>query len=254
MLPYFQLSTIYLGPIPIQFWGLMVALGLIASSLIVYKRSKRLGYNPELLLDMVLWMVIGGFVVARIFHVFFYDPTFYLSNIFEIIKIWKGGLSSFGGLFGAGIGLWLYLKKKKLNMKHLLSYLDIMTFGALYGWMIGRLGCFGIHDHWGIPCNCALAVNTPEGPRLDMAFLEILGLVPLAIIFFILRKRKLSNGWFLSVMFIYYGALRFILDFFRATDIANPDARYLGLTPAQYFAILLVAVGLFIIRKDRVKS
>ena len=76
-----------------------------------------------------------------------------------------------------------------------------------------------------------------------MAILEILGLIPLAIIFFVLRDRKKPAGWHTSILFIYYGVLRFILDFWRATDIVGSDVRYLGLTPAQYFAILLVFVG-----------
>jgi phosphatidylglycerol:prolipoprotein diacylglycerol transferase len=45
--------------------------------------------------------------------------------------------------------------------------------------------------------------------------------------------------------------MRFILDFFRATDIAGADARYFGLTPGQYSAILLVGVGIWLWKKTK---
>ncbi len=251
MIPFFQFSTIALGPITIQVWGLLVAIGILVASLIIWKRSKRLGFNSEKLLDMVLWMVVLGFVFSRVFHVVFYDLGFYISNPIDVLKIWEGGLSSFGGIFGAGVGAFLFIKKYKIKKVDLLVYLDIMTFGAVFGWLIGRVGCFSIHDHWGIPCNCPLAINTPEGGRLDMAFLEILGMIPLAFIFWFFRKKKMFSGWFLAVLFVYYGVLRFVLDFFRATDIVHPDARYFGLTPAQYFAIVLVGVGGFLLLRRR---
>ena len=60
------------------------------------------------------------------------------------------------------------------------------------------------------------------------------------------------QGYYIITLFIYYGILRFILDFFRATDIVHADARYLGLTPGQYFGIVLTIVGLYILRKVRI--
>lgn len=254
MIPWFQWTTISLGPITIQVWGLLVALGLLLATGIIYKRAKKLGHNPEQLLDIIIWMVVGGFIMARIFHIVLYDPSFFINNPIEILKVWHGGLSSFGGIFGAAIGLWIYAKKHKLSKQHILEYLDILSFGAVYGWLIGRVGCVCIHDHWGIPCDCALAIDTPDGPRLDMALLEIIGLLPIAILFFFTKKKNKPTGFFLAILLIYYGVLRFILDFWRATDIPNPDARYLGLTPAQYAAIILVILGLQIFRKNNRNS
>ncbi len=124
-----------------------------------------------------------------------------------------------------------------------------MAFVALYGWMIGRIGCVMIHDHMGKPCDCWIAIRSPDGPRLEMSILEIVGLLPLAIIFFVSRKKKNPDGWYLGLVLIYYGSLRFILDFFRATDLANADTRYLGLTPAQYFSIVMAALGGYLVTK-----
>lgn len=253
MLPYFQWATIPLGPLTLQVWGLMVALGILLAVLILWKRGKARGFDPEQLLSVTLWMIVVGFVFARLSHVFLYEPAFYLSHPFEILRVDKGGLSSFGGFVGAGLALFWLVKKGRIEKKKLWAMLDQLSFAAIYGWMVARVGCSLTHLHWGVLCeDCPLAINTPEGGRYDMAVLEIIGLIPLAIVFFVLRKRKMFEGFFLAAVMVYYGALRFVLDFFRATDVAHVDARYFGLTPAQYFAIVMVGLGIVFFKKRRV--
>ncbi len=282
MIPWFQFTVIRLGPIPIQVWGSFVALGMAVSIWIISRRSKRMGENAEQIIDLALWAIIGGLIFARVFHVFLYEPAYYLSHPIEMIKVWHGGLSSFGGLFGAVMGFIIKMKKTAANKRpaNWLKISDILAYAAIYGWMIGRIGCLMIHDHPGRVCDSFLSIRWYDGkPRLDMALLEILALIPLAILFFVKRDKQspspfracpepvegsrgrgevqsgpvASNGWFTSILFIYYGIVRFILDFFRATDIHGSDARYLGLTPAQYFAILLVVWGgCLLVKRQRV--
>jgi len=187
-----------------------------------------------------------------LFHVFFYEPTFFIAHPAEIIAVWHGGLSSFGGLVGAMLAFVIALKRKKIKKEFLSVYGNIISYSALFGWMIGRIGCLMIHDHLGKESTSFLAFNSPSGQRLDMAFLEILYLIPLAIVFLILKRKK-REDLFAALLFVYYGILRFILDFWRAdASFATGDVRYLGLTPAQYFAMVLVVFGVFLYRKTRV--
>ncbi len=253
MIPWFQWTTIQLGPVPIQVWGLFVASGMLLSLIILSKRSPRCGFDPNRVLDLALWAIVGGCISARFFHVLFYEPGYYLSYPAEILKVWHGGLSSFGGLFGAAAGAMLFFRFKK--EQYAILIVDSLAFAAVFGWMVGRIGCFMIHDHLGVRCsNCFLAIQTPDGPRLEMALIEIVGMIPLAVLFFIARRKPKEGGWFAAVLFVYYGVLRFIIDFFRAADIPGADARYAGLTPAQYFAILLVAVGGYLLTDLRKKQ
>jgi phosphatidylglycerol:prolipoprotein diacylglycerol transferase len=251
MIPYFEWKTILLGPITIQVWGLWVALGMLFALYLVSFRSKQLKLNPERMLDMSLWMIVSGIIFSRIFEVIFYESGYYFSNSLEIIKIWRGGLSSFGGLFGAVLAFFIFAKRKKIGREEMYKVVDIISFSALFGWIIGRIGCLMIHDHWGAYSKNFLAINTSTGPRLEMALLEILGLIPLAIIFYLNRKKQKADTWFTSVLFMYYAVLRFILDFFRATDVAGADSRYFGLTPGHYSAILLLACGIWLYRKKK---
>ncbi len=253
MIPWFEWKTIMLGPLTLQVWGLFVAMGMLVGVWIITKRGKRFGVNTDQLFNMIFFLIVLGLIFSRLFHVFLYEPDFYLEHPGEILKIWYGGLSSFGGLFGAGVGFLFLIKKFQWKEKFFLVS-DILSFGAVFGWMIGRIGCFMIHDHLGQHSNCPLAIQTPDGSRLDMALLEILGMIPLAIVFFVFRKKHVAQGWFTGILFVYYGVLRFILDFFRATDIAAADTRYFGLTPGHYSAIILVFVGGFILYKTSWKK
>ncbi|EKD67833.1 MAG: prolipoprotein diacylglyceryl transferase [uncultured bacterium] len=249
MLPWFEFTTVHLGPIPIQVWGFFVALGMLLSMLLIQKESKRKNFSAEPLLDLALKMIVYGVIGARIFHIFFYEPAFFIAHPAEIIAIWHGGLSSFGGLLGAMLAFFIALKRKKIQVQFLTIYGNIIAYSALFGWMVGRIGCLMIHDHLGKESECFLAFDSPQGKRLDMALLEIIGLLPLAIAFFVLKKKK-KEDMFAPLLFVYYGLLRFILDFWRAeASFATGDVRYLGLTPAQYFAMVLVVFGVFLYTK-----
>jgi phosphatidylglycerol:prolipoprotein diacylglycerol transferase len=195
---------------------------------------------------MAMWMIVLGLVFSRLFEVVFYDPAFYFSQPLEIVKIWHGGLSSFGGLIGAVIAFFAFARRKKLDKAYLYKIVDVFSFSAVFGWIVGRIGCLMIHDHWGAHSACPLAIVTPSGPRLEMAMLEILGMLPLALLFWWSRNKEKPQGWYTAILFIYYGILRFVLDFYRATDISGSDARYFGLTPGHYSGILLLLCGLWL--------
>jgi phosphatidylglycerol---prolipoprotein diacylglyceryl transferase len=249
MIPWIEWTTYSIGPVTLQVWGTFVALGILLASFAIYKNSEKFGLKGEQMMDLVIWLLVGGFIGARLGHVFLYEPVFYFSQPLEILKIWHGGLSSFGGFVGAGISFFWFAKRNKIDKKLWLKVGDLLMFGALPGWMVARVGCFLIHDHPGTLSHSIVALQHPNGARLDMALLEIFGILPLALYVFVTRKKLQPNGLHLSIIFIYYGTLRFILDFWRATDVVNADARYFSLTPGQYFAIVMVAVGVLIFRK-----
>lgn len=246
MIPWFQYITVYIGPIPIQVWGFFVALGIVCGSILMYRLVKRhLGKTvADKAMDLATYTIVSAIVFSRIFHIVFYNLDFFLADPLEILRVWHGGFSSYGGFFGALLVIFWYYKKKHFPQKmHVYEVLDYFAIGTLVGWIIGRIGCFMIHDHMGKPCDCFLAIQTPDGPRLEMALLEILCLLPLAIVFYLLYRRKMPQGFFLALLGIYYGVVRFVLDFFRATDIFGADARYFSLTPAQYFSIIVLLVS-----------
>ncbi|MBD3311412.1 MAG: hypothetical protein GF349_02875 [Candidatus Magasanikbacteria bacterium] len=251
MIPWFQFTTINIGPIPIQVWGLFVSLGIILATVIIWKKAEQKHIDRDLVLDIIIIALLFGLIFSRLFHIVFYKPVYYLQNPLTVLQVWLGGFSSYGAFFGAALGFIYIYKKRSIKKSSLPKMLDLFAFGSIYGWIVGRIGCFMIHDHLGKHTDMWLSIATPSGSRFEMALLEIIALIPLAILFFVYRKKEVFSGWFFSVLVIYYGILRFVLDFFRASDIVNADARYLGLTPAQYFSVVLVGLGVHFFLKFR---
>jgi len=197
---------------------------------------------------LVTWVIVGAFLMARVFHVM-YEPGLYLADPLEFFRIWHGGLSVMGGFLGAAImGIW-YLRRKKVDVY---AYVDTAMFGLPLGLFIGRIGCFLIHDHPGTLTDFALGVKYPDGVRHDHGlYLSINGLI-LFLLFLWLARKQVKTGTYLIVFLGWYGVMRFFLDFLRATDGAIVDTRYLGLTPAQYASLVMVALGLWIWKKKRI--
>jgi len=243
MIPFFEWQTIPLGPVNLQVWGLFVAMGFLFGALAAGWMVKKRGGDPKIVYDLTTWLVLAGLIGGRIGHVLFYDFAYYIENPGEIFAIWHGGLSIFGGFFASIAVSYLYLRYKKVDVWH---YSDSMLFGLPVGLFIGRIGCFLIHDHPGTATDFFLGVQYPDGiTRHDHGlYLSINGLI-LAIVFYFLSRKQRPVGTYIAVFSIWYGIVRFYLDFYRSIDVT-----YLGLTPAQYFSLLLAAFGVvYSIRK-----
>ncbi len=252
MLPYIHIPTVSLGPITLQVWGLMVSLGILLTLYIAGRILKERGIRNEPLISLAFWAVIFAFLGARFFHIFFYEPKFFLAHPFEIFKIWHGGFSSFGGFIGGGAAGIVYIRKNKLPQA---EYVAAILTAMPWGWAIGRIGCFLSHLHPGKLTNSILGVRFPGGARYELGFIEMLNGISAGLVILIARRFIKKDG--IAPMFgvAWYAIVRFFTDFLRATDIPEADARYLGLTPAQYGAILLCVGATFILfRSSRARA
>lgn len=258
MIPYFQYNAFQIGPIVIQVWGLMVALGIMAAVLLMDQLAKKLVLSREVLLDLAIWILVSGFIFARVFHVVFYNLDFYLRYPAEAIAFWHGGASSLGGLFGAALAVYLFAKARKFSWPELAPYLDITAFSLWLGWGIGRLGCFLIHDHPGKLASFFLAVNFPAGARHDLGLYDSLLAFGIFIIFALLFRRLIRQRWGLisGLSLAVYAVVRFFLDFLRAADLEQSDVRYFSLTPAQWgmAALILALTGALVYGRVKRKT
>lgn len=236
MIPYFQYNSILLGPISIEVWGLFVSIGLTVAIFLAYRLAKKYLLSGEVILDLAVWAIIGGLIGARILHVVFYEPIYYIQYPLDALKFWQGGASSLGGFIGAGFAVYIFVKIRKFTLKEFLPYLDISVLSLWLGWGIGRLGCFFIHDHAGKLSNFFLAVNFPSGARFDLGLFESILAFLLFTIYFLLLTRIIKIRWGLVAILslMDYALVRFFLDFLRATDLPQSDIRYWLLTPAQW--------------------
>jgi phosphatidylglycerol---prolipoprotein diacylglyceryl transferase len=240
VIPWFLFPTLDAGPFHIQSFGVLSALGILAAVQLAAKGAKETGRNPQVILDFAVVGVLTGVVVGHLVHLFFYHPE-ELSGGLQIFKFWEG-LSSMGGLAGGVVSAFFFFRHRGIRFH---DYADAFALGVAPGWGIARVGCFTVHDHPGLRTNFFLAVRFADGPRHDLGLYEAIILLALGAVLWALHRRDLLRGRLLALLAVVYGIARFLLDFLRASDVAYADARYLGLTPAQYAAIALVAYGVW---------
>jgi phosphatidylglycerol:prolipoprotein diacylglycerol transferase len=242
VIPYFQPPALHLGPLTIQIFGVLAALGVYTGARIAMRAARDEGLDGQVLADFAVWGVVAGVVFGHLVHLFFYHPE-ELREPWRIFAVWEG-LSSFGGLLGGVIAAAVFFRRRRIRLH---DYSDALALGIAPGWGIARLGCFAIHDHPGVRTDFPLAVAFPGGARHDLGLYDAIALFAIAAVLFALRRSDLLRGRLLAVLALLYGLQRFFLDFLRGYpgDVEYPDARYLGLTPAQYFCIALWVYALW---------
>lgn len=239
VIPAFKLPNLPLGPITIQSFGVLTALGVVVAAWLAGRAARGMGKDPQVILDFAVVGVLTGVVTGHLVHVLFYHPE-ELSG-WQVLKVWEG-LSSMGGLLGGILAAAVWFRWKRIPFA---GYSDALALGIAPGWGVARVGCFSVHDHPGLPSDFFLAVNMDGGPRHDLGLYEAILLFTLGALLWALHRRGILRGLLLSLLAVLYGSGRFLLDFLRARPEEGlyADARYLGLTPAQYIVVALVAFG-----------
>jgi len=212
---------------------------------IVKRRAVKEGLDPAKASRLVSGMLIPGFIVAHVFDRLVYHPQEWLRDPLSILWIWKS-LSSFGGFWGVVLGAWI-LSKRHPTKPDTWRYLDLIAYAFAFGWIFGRLGCTLAYDHPGRETNFFLAQIFSDGKaRFNLGMIEALYFIPLAAIFFALGRKPRPAGFFVGLLCLFYGPFRFFVDFARYVD-----ARYFGLTPAQWGSLLVIIAGALILFRMR---
>ncbi len=105
------LSGIGLEDRPVVWYGLLFATGFLLSQQVMYYIFKKEGKPQEDVDKLTTYMVVAVVLGARLGHCLFYNPSFYLSNPLEILKIWEGGLASHGGAIGILTAIWIFVRR-----------------------------------------------------------------------------------------------------------------------------------------------
>jgi len=252
MIPYYHFPSYKFGPFTLEIFGVFVAIGIYIAANINWKQARREGLDATPMADFAFYGVIGGVLAAHLVHLFLYHPEELRERgPLQILKFWDG-LSSSGGIAGGLIVAWVYFGRKKISFNR---YADALALGIAPGWAIARIGCFLVHDHPGVRTNFPLAVSFPVvpfgGPRHDLGLYDSLWLFVIAIVLYWMRRNGILRQRLMAVMALMYGPARFYFDTLRATDLPYVDARYFGLTPAQYGCIAAVAYGVVKLARTR---
>ncbi|MEA1954682.1 MAG: prolipoprotein diacylglyceryl transferase [Campylobacterota bacterium] len=113
------------GSIQLRWYGLLFVGSFFLGLKILDWVYKREGKDPAILETLLIYVMVGTVVGARLVHCLFYEPNYYLSNPLEILAIWKGGLASHGGLSGILIALYIFAKRYNESYMWLLARVAI---------------------------------------------------------------------------------------------------------------------------------
>ena len=145
----------------IRWYGLLFALGLLILGPMVEERIwKREKLPVEWMNSLYIYVVIGTVVGARLGHVLFYNPSYYLANPSEILKIWEGGLASHGGSIGVILAVWLY--SKRVTKKSVLWALDRLAVPTGLAAALIRLGNLMNSEIFGRPTDAPWGFIIPR--------------------------------------------------------------------------------------------
>ena len=248
MIPYFGAETISIfGLFPIRVWGTLVALGFCLGTYIAYKRAQRLGLNADHVVTMAGWIFLAAMIGSRLFHVFVYEPGYYLAHPWQAIDPRQPGYAITGGFIGAAMAFFVFIRKHHLNW---IEYADTLAWGLPWGCGVGRIGCFLIHDHPGTLTHFVLGVKYPDGQvRHDLGlYLSLIGFST-GMVFLLLGRKSRPPGFWVTLFFLIDGLSRFVLDSFRVNDV-----RYVGLTPAQWIGGWTVIIAIAVMQKIHLKQ
>lgn len=151
-------KTINLGGFSIAYYGIIMALGMVAGYFMAAWQAKRTGQNPELYLDLALWDIIFAVIGARTYYVIF-SWGYYSEHPAEILNLRGGGMAIYGGVIG---GVLTTLVFSKIRKQSFLQLVDTACTGLLVGQIIGRWGNFFNREAFGDYTNSLFAMQIPK--------------------------------------------------------------------------------------------
>ncbi len=127
-----------IGELTLHTYGVLLAIGFLLAVVVALREARRIGMDPNLVMDFCFYILIAALVGSRVFYVLTNWEEFRDQPI-EAIKFWRGGLVFYGGLiFAFLVGIW-YVRKHRLNFSRLA---DLLAPSIALGQAVGRLGCF----------------------------------------------------------------------------------------------------------------
>ena len=237
--------------IPLHTYGFMIALGFLSGIMTVRRLSAKSQINPDLTADLAFWLLMYGFIGARILFIIT-RLDYFLQNPMDMFKVWEGGLVFFGGLIAATAYAFYYFKKYKLDVWKMI---DVLSPGLVVAHAFGRVGCLSAGCCYGRPTDVpwGIKINSElvdEGLRnVPLHPTQIYESVSLFILYFGLLnifKNKKFDGQVGLTYFMLYPIIRSIIEIYRGDSIRGFIIDGL-LSTSQFISILVFIAGLIVL-------
>lgn len=252
-------------------YGLMLFVAFLAGMNLAARLARRNRLDPEIILDLALWIFLGGMIGARGFYVAQYWGV-RIHNLADIFKVWEGGIVLYGSILGGTLAFFAYRAWRRFPLR---PTMDVIAPAVALGIAIGRLGCFLNGCCYGDTCDLPWAVAFPpnSAPWWDQVrhgqlpeatpFLDSIrgGVLPegvpwshavhptqiysslgcsiitlLLLTYYPLRRR---DGEVFALLMITYPIHRFLVEWLR-----NDEGTFVaGMTISQAMSVVILAAG-----------
>ena len=238
-------GVIDIGPLSVHVYGIMLAIGVVVAAVIAGHRWARWGRSRREFDDVVVWIVIGGVVGARLYHVAT-DWEKFEGNWLRVLEIWHGGLSIWGVIAGGAIAVFLVARVKHLDV---LLLCDAIVPGLLVAQAIGRWGNWFNQELLGEPTTLPWGLeidpaHRPPGYASSATFHptflyeSLWCLVLVGVLLWVERRWRLRNGQLLALYLTGYCFARFWFE-----NLRIDEAKLVGPLRVNAWVSLLVMLG-----------
>ncbi len=239
-----------IGPLQINFYGLIIALGLGLAAIYGLRRCKQFGIKQDDVIDGALMIIPFAVICTRLYYCAF-QWEHYKDNPISILYIWEGGLAIYGGVIGAAIGILVFCSVKKINIS---AVFDLVALGFMIGQMCGRWGNFFNREAFGSETDSFLRMglfNTTtqswEYHHPTFLYESLWNLVGFIALHFLSKKRQYDGQIALGYV-AWYGLGRAIIEGLRT------DSLYWGqFRVSQVLALVtcILATGILVFQAFR---
>lgn len=254
-------SVIHLGPVPLHVYGLMIAIAVLVAVKIGEVRWVKRGHDAKEYGDVVIWLVIGGVIGARLYHVVT-DYQLFQHDPLRIFRIWEGGLAIWGAIAGGVLVAVVMTRRRHLDLADLL---DCAAPALAFAQAIGRWGNWFNQELFGGPSTLpwAIQIDPAHRPRefaeystFQPTFLyESLWCAALGFALLWIDKRfTLAKGQLFALYCAGYTVFRFWMEMMRVDE-----AHEIGPLRVNGWVSIVVFVGAvaaFVLlgRKDQMRD
>jgi phosphatidylglycerol:prolipoprotein diacylglycerol transferase len=238
----------------IRWYSISYILGFIYFYLFTKQNLSYFQLNKKQLEDLFFYMFLSVIIGGRIGYILFYNINFFIKQPLDIFKVWEGGMSFHGALFGVVVTSFVFSKKNSIPL-FLIS--DLLSICAPIGIFFGRISNFINQELIGRQTNFIISIRYPgeEITRHISQLYEAIfeGMIPAIILIILFLKKKTKYGILTAIFLINYAVTRFLIEFIREPDIQ------LGLkldyfTQGQILTIPIFLLGFIILYKCQLKQ
>jgi phosphatidylglycerol:prolipoprotein diacylglycerol transferase len=239
-----------IGGITIHGYGVMTALGMLAACWVGERQAKKHGLRSDLIVDIVLWAVLIGYMGSKLLYVIVEWKTF-LQDPWSVLG--SSGFVVYGGILAGVAAVYGFCRIKHLDFR---AYFNLLMPAVALAQGFGRIGCFCAGCCYGRVTTSPLGVEFPVG-SLAPAGVKILptqlfssagDFAIFAILYWNYNHGKHpedTGAWYL----VLYSIGRFLIEFLRADERGAVGF----LSTSQFLALFMLAAGLYLLWKHRGK-